>query len=42
MSIGASAISQSPIAYRPPAKKKPPPLRQMAAKLDVVVQPEPR
>lgn len=42
MTVAASAISQSPIADRPPGKKKPPPLRQMAAKLDVVVQPEPR
>jgi hypothetical protein len=42
MTIAASAIGQSPIANRSPAKKKPPPLRQMTAKLDVVAQPEPR
>ena len=42
MTIAASAISQSPIADRAPAKKKPPPRRQMAAKLDMVAVPEPR
>ena len=42
MTIAAGAISQLPVGAELAAKRKPPLRRQMAAKPDIVAQPEPR
>jgi hypothetical protein len=42
MTISAGPIGLLPISVWGPPKKKPPPRRQLTAKLDVVLQPEPR